>query len=105
MSAEKKACHAGKHALKEGIQEGHYGNRRPHTCRGGNRRNNIPDGSPSPVTIRLGIMTFTITGRAAIFLAIANPFFPLSHEQDWCYSLQLESGLDWSDSNRLLAFG
>lgn len=37
----------------------------------------FPMGVPSPVTIRLGIMTFTITGRAAIFLAIANPFFPL----------------------------
>ena len=47
-NAEKKAYHAGKHALKEGIREGHYGNRRPHTCRGGSRRNNIPDGSPIP---------------------------------------------------------
>ena len=37
----------------------------------------FPMGVPSPVTSRLGIMTFTITGRAAIFRAIANPFFPL----------------------------
>ena len=37
----------------------------------------FPLGGPSPATIRLGIMTFAITGRAAIFLAIADPFFPL----------------------------
>ena len=34
-------------------------------------------GVPSPVAIRLGIMTFAITGRAAIFLTIADPFFSL----------------------------
>ena len=48
MSEEKKAYHAGKHALKEEIQEGHCRNRKPHTCRGGNRRNSIPGGSPIP---------------------------------------------------------
>ena len=32
---------------------------------------------PSPVTVRLRIMAFTIAGRTAFFLAITNPFFPL----------------------------
>ena len=37
----------------------------------------FPVGVPSPVAVRLGIMTLAITGRAAIFLTIADPFFSL----------------------------
>ena len=37
----------------------------------------FPMGVPSPITIRLGIMTFAITGGTAIFPAITDPFFSL----------------------------
>lgn len=47
-SVEKEVCHAGKYALKEVIQEDHYENRRPHTCRGG-KKNNIPAGEEPAV--------------------------------------------------------
>lgn len=45
---EKKACHGGKPFLKAEIQEDHCRNRKPYTCRGGNRKNNIPGESPNP---------------------------------------------------------
>ena len=35
----------------------------------------FPVGIPSPVTVRLGIMTLAVTGRTAFFLTIADPFF------------------------------
>lgn len=34
-------------------------------------------GVPSSVTVRLGILAFTVTGRSAIFLAIAGSLFSL----------------------------
>ncbi len=37
----------------------------------------FPMGVPSPVAVRLRIMAFAVTGRTAVFLAIADPFFPL----------------------------
>ena len=37
----------------------------------------FPVGIPSPVTVRLGIMTLAVTGRTAFFLTIADPFFSL----------------------------
>lgn len=43
-SVEKEVCHAGKYALKEVIQEDHYENRRPHTCRGGKKKITFPLG-------------------------------------------------------------
>ena len=49
----------------------------PHTCRGGNRKSSIPDGSPIPVAVRLRIMAFAVAGRTAVFLTIADPFFSL----------------------------
>ena len=47
-NVEKKAYHAGKPVPKAEIQGDRCRNRRPHTCRGGNRRNSIPDESPIP---------------------------------------------------------
>ena len=32
---------------------------------------------PSPVAVRLRIMAFAVAGRTAVFLTIADPFFPL----------------------------
>ena len=52
----------------------------------------FPMGVPSPATIRLGIMTFAITGRAAIFLAIADPFFPLLGGQMFRVNKSLRAG-------------
>ena len=46
--AGKKAYHGGKPVPKEETQGGRCRNRRPHTCRGGNRRNSILGESPSP---------------------------------------------------------
>ena len=43
-----KACHAGKPVPKAEIQGDRCRNQKPHTCRGGNRRNSIPGGSPIP---------------------------------------------------------
>ena len=37
----------------------------------------FPVGIPSPVTVRLGIMTLAVTRRTAFFLTIADPFFSL----------------------------
>lgn len=37
----------------------------------------FPVGVPSPVEVRLGIAAFTVTGRTALFFALADPFFPL----------------------------
>lgn len=34
-------------------------------------------GVPSPVTVRLRILSFAVTGRTVILLTIAGPFFPL----------------------------
>ena len=47
-NGEVKACHAGKPVPKVGISGGRCRNRMPHTCRGGSRRNSIPDESPIP---------------------------------------------------------
>lgn len=49
-----KAYRAGKPVPKPGIQEERCGNRMPHTCRDGSRRNSIPDGSPIPSCSRAG---------------------------------------------------
>lgn len=53
-NGEKKACHAGRRAPKEEKWEGHCVNRKPHTCRGGNQRNSIPGGSPTPSCSQVG---------------------------------------------------
>lgn len=45
----------------------------------------FPMGIPSPVAVRLEIMTFAVTGKTAFFLTVADPFFPL-----------LSSGMDGS---------
>ena len=37
----------------------------------------FPMGVPSPVAVRLRIMAFAVAGRTAVFLTIADPFFPL----------------------------
>ena len=37
----------------------------------------FPVGVPSPVTVGLGIMTFTAAGRTALLVTVTNPFFPL----------------------------
>ena len=37
----------------------------------------FPVGVPSPVTVRLGVMTLTVTGRTAFFFTIADTLFPL----------------------------
>ena len=37
----------------------------------------FPVGVPSPVTVRLGVMALTVTGRTAFFLAIADTLFSL----------------------------
>lgn len=39
---------------KEEKWEGHCVNRKPHTCRGGNQRNSIPGGSPTPSCSQVG---------------------------------------------------
>lgn len=37
----------------------------------------FPVGIPAPVTVRLGIMAFAVTGSTAIFLTFAGAFFTL----------------------------
>ena len=37
----------------------------------------FPMGVPSPVAVWLRIMAFAVAGRTAVFLTIADPFFPL----------------------------
>ncbi len=37
----------------------------------------FPVGVPSPVTVGLGIMTFTVTGRTAFLLTMADALFAL----------------------------
>ena len=37
----------------------------------------FPVGVPSPVTVRLGVMALTVTGRTAFFLTIADTLFSL----------------------------
>ena len=37
----------------------------------------FPVGVPSPVTVRLGVMALTVTGRTALSLTIADTLFPL----------------------------
>ncbi len=37
----------------------------------------FPAGVPSPVTVGLGIMAFTVTRRTAFLLTMANALFPL----------------------------
>ncbi len=45
----------------------------------------FPVGIPSPVTVRLRVMAFPVTGRTAVLLTFADPFFPLlSGSADRC---------------------
>lgn len=37
----------------------------------------FPVGLPAPVIVRLGVMTFTVTGAAAIIQTVAKPLFTL----------------------------
>ncbi len=37
----------------------------------------FPVGVPSPITVWLGIMAFTVTGVTTFFLTVTDPFFPL----------------------------
>lgn len=75
MSAEKKVCHAGKHALKEGIQEGHYGIGSHIYTEVVTEEITFPMGVPFPVAVWLGIMAFAVTGRTSVLLAITGSFF------------------------------
>ena len=75
--AEKKAYHAGKLFPKVEIQGDHCRNRRPHICRGGNRKNSIPDESPIPSCSLAESNGVAAAGRTAVFLTITDPFFPL----------------------------
>ena len=52
---------------------------------------------PSPVTVGLGIMTFTIAGRAAIFPTVADPLFPLLCRGPYRSAVSGKSQMIWID--------
>ncbi len=52
---------------------------------------------PSPVTVGLGIMTFTVTGRAAIFPIVADLLFPLQCRGTYRSAVSGKSQMIWID--------
>ena len=61
----------------------------------------FPMGVPSPVAVRLRIMAFTAAGKIAIFLAIADPFFPLLGSSTDRSAVTSKSQMIWVDQSFL----
>ena len=55
----------------------------------------FPMGVPSPVAVRLRIQAFAATGRSAIFLTIADPFFPLLSGSSYRGAITGKSQMGW----------
>ena len=55
----------------------------------------FPMGVPSPVAVRLGIQAFAAAGRTAIFLTIADPFFPLLSGSPYRGAITGKSQMGW----------
>ena len=61
----------------------------------------FPMGVPSPVAVRLGIQAFAAAGRTAIFLTIADPFFPLLSGSPYRGAIASKSHMVWVDQSFL----
>ena len=61
----------------------------------------IPMGIPSPVAVRLRIMAFAAAGRTAVFLTIADPFFPLLRSSTDRGAVTGKSQMVWIDQTFL----
>ena len=61
----------------------------------------IPMGIPSPVAVRLRIMAFAAAGRTAVFLTIADPFFPLLRSSTDRGAVTGKSQMVWIDQSFL----
>ena len=85
----------GKLVPKAEIQGDRYGNRRPHTCRDGNRKNSIPMGVPSPVAVRLENTGVCSYRKKRHFSYIADPFFPLLSGSSYRGAITGKSQMGW----------